>query len=129
MYLQESDINIVSLHQKSVSHEVNYIHNHVEFIATNDQESELISKLHATGVVVEVKPFSETSTHTNNAEHFQKDDHHRADLAVAISNENEADSKLDNSADHVIDMELTQRAPHVITVRPSQQVQVDGETM
>lgn len=66
MYLQERGINTVTLQQKSMSHdsEVNYVHNHVEFIATNDQELILIKKLQATGLVIERKPCDQDCTLT-----------------------------------------------------------------
>ena len=35
-----------------------YVHNHVRFIATDQQEQEIIRKLYATGMVVDVKRFN-----------------------------------------------------------------------
>ena len=37
---------------------VNYKHNHVEYVATPDQESELKTKLQAAGLAVDVKPYT-----------------------------------------------------------------------
>lgn len=51
-------MNIVSLQQESVSHNVEYIRNCVRFVATNHQEADLISKLHATGLAVDAESFN-----------------------------------------------------------------------
>ena len=53
--LQGHDINIISLSQESVSRDVRYVHNHIKFEATNQQEVALISKLYATGLVMDVE--------------------------------------------------------------------------
>ena len=37
---------------------VNYKHNHVEYVATPDQEAELKTKLQAAGLAVDVKPYT-----------------------------------------------------------------------
>ena len=48
---------------ESESHDVTYVHNHVRFTATNKQEVELISRLHATGLAVEVGTFNLDKVH------------------------------------------------------------------
>ena len=61
--LQEHKINIVSLSQESVSRDVRYVHNHVRFVATNQQEDTLISKLYATGLVMDVETLAWDEQH------------------------------------------------------------------
>ena len=50
-------MNIISLHQRSASKNLVYVHNHVRFMATNRQEAEVISRLRATGLVVDIGTF------------------------------------------------------------------------
>ena len=44
--------------QENEFHNVHYGHIHIRFVATNQQEMTLISKLYATGVVMDVETFS-----------------------------------------------------------------------
>ena len=59
---QELNINIIGVNTLNVAFErestVNYKHNHVEYIATPDQESELKTRLQAAGLAVDVKPYT-----------------------------------------------------------------------
>ena len=59
---QELNINIIGVNTLNVAFEqestVNYKHNHVEYVATPDQESELKNRLQAAGVAVDVKPYT-----------------------------------------------------------------------
>ena len=42
---------------ESVSRNVQYVHNHIRFVTTNELEGKVVSELYATGLVMDVKTF------------------------------------------------------------------------
>lgn len=87
----ELNINIIGVNTLNVAFEreskVNYKHNHVEYVATPDQESELKMRLQAAGLAVDVKPYTRIrkqhhtpSNGVREAQHFQLGDYEMEDL-------------------------------------------------
>lgn len=54
---QNHSLSVANLTQEDEPHDVVYVHNHVRFLATDEQEAEVIRKLYTTGFVVSVHRF------------------------------------------------------------------------